>query len=371
MTQVRLITVAIHTYERALALRTLLENEGIEVELNNVNLETPCVSSGVRVRIKETDLPLALRIIENTDVFTSSRADHQESNHLVVVPTDFSELSLRAAKIAFVHADKHNAEIMLLHSYVNPYIPGNMQLTDSLPHELSDSANRDNLLNTAKTKMADFSNKLLAMMKTGELPVVKFSHKIVEGVPEDAIIDYAKINPPLLVVMGTRSNARKERELIGSVTAEVLNGSRCCVLTIPERGKVTATPKSILFFCNLDQADILAADTLFRLNKVSDSNVTIVYIPTKKRYGERKRHLSADALLDYCRRNYPKFNFTYTSIDASSKAERDFLKLENQNKFDMIVVQNRKRNAWSRLFNPGLAQRIIFRTDVSTLVIPV
>ena len=46
----RFITVAIHTYEKALALRSLLESEGIDVELNNVNLEVPGFSSGVRVR---------------------------------------------------------------------------------------------------------------------------------------------------------------------------------------------------------------------------------------------------------------------------------------------------------------------------------
>ena len=59
----RYITVAIHTYEKAIALRRQLENEGIAVELNNVNLEVSGFSSGVRVRIPETDLPLALRII--------------------------------------------------------------------------------------------------------------------------------------------------------------------------------------------------------------------------------------------------------------------------------------------------------------------
>ena len=69
MNNERFITVAIHTYERAVLLKSILENEGISVVLNNVNLETPVVSSGIRVRIKEHDLPLALRIIENLDIF--------------------------------------------------------------------------------------------------------------------------------------------------------------------------------------------------------------------------------------------------------------------------------------------------------------
>lgn len=72
MTPDRLITLAIHTYERALPVKSLLEREGIYVELNNVNLAAPVVSPGVRLRIKESDLPLALRIVENMDIFTAS-----------------------------------------------------------------------------------------------------------------------------------------------------------------------------------------------------------------------------------------------------------------------------------------------------------
>ena len=70
----RFITLAIHTYEKALSLRTLLENEGITVELHNVNLEDPRLSSGVRVRIPEHDLPLALRIVENRELFADNAA---------------------------------------------------------------------------------------------------------------------------------------------------------------------------------------------------------------------------------------------------------------------------------------------------------
>lgn len=69
MTPNRLITIAIHTVEKALPLKNLLEREGIYVELNNVNLASPTVAAGVRIRIKESDLPLALRIIENIEIF--------------------------------------------------------------------------------------------------------------------------------------------------------------------------------------------------------------------------------------------------------------------------------------------------------------
>mgnify|MGYP002508214299 CR=1 FL=1 len=45
MTEDRLITVAIHTYEHALRLKHLLESEGVPVVLHNVNLSQPVVSN--------------------------------------------------------------------------------------------------------------------------------------------------------------------------------------------------------------------------------------------------------------------------------------------------------------------------------------
>ena len=44
----RFITVAIHTFDRAMALKSLLEREGLEVMLQNVNLTNPVIASGVR-----------------------------------------------------------------------------------------------------------------------------------------------------------------------------------------------------------------------------------------------------------------------------------------------------------------------------------
>ena len=57
----KLVTLAILTYAKAQILKNVLENEGIETYIHNVNQKQPVVSSGVRVRIKESDLPHALK----------------------------------------------------------------------------------------------------------------------------------------------------------------------------------------------------------------------------------------------------------------------------------------------------------------------
>ena len=115
----RLITIAIHTYEKALVLKSLLESEGIMVTLQNVNLLQPVVSSGVRVRIKESDLPLALRIIENSDLLCPANGDNavsasSDSDPVIIVPVDESPAPQAAIYFAFRIAAAHKARIVLL-----------------------------------------------------------------------------------------------------------------------------------------------------------------------------------------------------------------------------------------------------------------
>lgn len=369
----RYVTVAIHTFDRALALRTMLEREGIEVVLQNINLTDPSVATGVRVRIPESDLPLALRIIENADAFTPSDNSNREDIHSILVPTDFSDHSLRAAIVGARLAAAHSASLRLLHAYLDPYVAANMQLTDNLTYEIADADTRTRLENEAKTGMQNFIASLSSELKQRTVAPVGLATKIVEGVPEDAIVDYGKSNPPLLVVMGTRGSARKERELIGSVSAEVLDAGRFSVLTVPEplTSDSLASPKRVLFFSNLDQTDMLALDSFARLMHPADGvEVCILNIGSRKRFARIISNKSAESMLMYCRSHYPAWSFDSRDVDAADTATT-VLRMNCERPFDLIVVPNRRKNAFSRVFNPGPANTMLFRADLPMLVIPV
>lgn len=367
----RFITVAIHTYEKALALRSLLEAEGITVELNNVNLEVPGFSSGVRVRIKEEDLPLALRIIENKELFSQPTAG-TVSSHVILVPVDLSENSYKAACIACNIAFLQNDTITFLYSYIDPYIAGNVQFSDSLSYDIGETGAREQLIDNARKLMEHFVERVRAAMKRGDIPAARFTHTVVEGVPEDAIVEYARDNTPRLIVMGTRGAEKKESEMIGSVTAEVLDEGRFTVLTVPEplEAEALLKPHNILFFSNLDQNDILAIDALYRLYGNEEASVTIVHIPKKRRFSDSSADKAVRRLSTYCHDNFKHYNFVTVPV-RQSDGDKEFAKLNEENHYDLIVIPNRKRNAFSRLFNPGLAHKILFQSDIPMLVIPV
>lgn len=366
----RLITVAIHTYEKALALRAMLENENIKVTLNNVNLEAPGLASGVRVRIPEEDLPLALRIIENRELFAS--AAPASASHNILVPVDLSPNSFKAACVACSIAARRNASITLLYSYIDPYIAGNIQFTDSLTYEIGESGARKQIEDSAGKLLESFSQRLRDAMKNGDVPTVELSHTVVEGVPEDAIVEYGKVNTPRLIVMGTRASDRKESDMIGSVTAEVLDEGRFTVLTVPEpvETATSLSPRNILFFSNLNQDDILAIDTLYRIFGDKAASVTIVHIPQKRRFSDSSADKALRRLSEFCRNNFSHYHFVTVPV-SQADGVKEFAELDEANHFDLIVVPNRKRNAFSRLFKPGLAHKILFHTDIPMLIIPV
>lgn len=368
MKEDRLITIAIHTYEKAVMLKTLLENEGVPVVLHNVNLVQPVVSSGVRVRIKEKDLPFALRVVENVDIF--SRSEHTSSHQKIIVPIVFSENSMQAVSVAFNIAYINKTSIILLHSFLDPFLSGNIQLSNSSSYDLDIAVARKKLENDASDRMNIFSSKIREKIKIGEIPPVKFNAEIREGVPEDVITEYAKQTTPTLIVMCTRGTGKKEKELIGSVTAEVLDSCRFPVFSVPETIKIKNITEfqDVVFFANLDQDDILALDTLIRLLPSINLKISLVHIHDKKR---NIGNIDAvNALQKYCTEHYHECVFSTKTIRPHAILD-DYQNLNLNEKSSLIVIPNKKKNILARLFNPSIAHKMLFNADIPMMVIPV
>jgi Universal stress protein family. len=55
-----------------------------------------------------------------------------------------------------------------------------------------------------------------------------------EGLPEEEIVTFTKEYKPSIIVMGTRGKDQKDADLIGSVTAEVIEMTHVPLIAIPE-----------------------------------------------------------------------------------------------------------------------------------------
>lgn len=370
----REITVAIHTYEHALRLKNTLEREGIMTTLQNVNLQSPQISAGVRVRIPESELPKALRVIENPDIFR--QVDEKvagTSVPLIIVPVDFSVNCHNAVASAFALAASHKSRLLLIHAYMTPVANCPVPLSQDLEfNTICDLDTEFKTNNYIKKIMNRYACKLRDDIKHGKLPTVTFDTEIREGLPEEVIAEQAKERHPRLIVMGTRGAGNKEPRVMGSVAAEVLDTCRFPVFTIPHASGIIPVDgfEHALFFTSPDQQDIVAIDTFMRILSYKLKRMTFVSIPGVTSKSELGDNRQDKALVEYCCKHYGGTQFESHVVDKSN-IDSDLMSISNDSSIDLLGVPNKKKNLLARFFNPTLAHKLLFLTDYPMIVIPV
>lgn len=371
----KLITLAILTYSKAQILQSVLENEGIESYIHNVNLIQPVISSGVRVRIKESDLPQALKIIESSswlssEILQEESPEPAKASH-VLIPIDFSAYSLKACDFGFRVAAKMQVEVVLLHVHFTPiYIPSLQYSTDhyGIP-PIENSASIRSVIETIHKELDDLVKVIDKKIEDGIYPKVKYTCMLREGVPEEEILSYARHEKPLIIVMGTRGEHQKDLELIGSVTAEVIERSPVFVYAIPEQApsKSIEDIHKVALFTSFDQRDLIAFDSLITTFKDNHFEVTFIHINSH----EQKRtwnEITLAGIKEYFKKQYPQLEFNYLSVDEEHLLN-NLDQFVQENKIDVICTSNYKRNIFARLFNPSIARKMLFHANTPLLVI--
>ena len=404
----RKVTVALHTRDHADRLRRLLKHEGVSADLVAARLSHKLTDHPIEVRVNEDDIPAVLRIIENIEIFPlydeATEADiteDREENDSVerqmsrttrrvglrrktvinrrcqekslLVPVDFSEYSFTAARLAFDMASGHGASIVLLYAYVAPSRTDSFSITpDSGFLDIGAEEVAMEIDKVAKRKMEDFSERIKEYIKTGVIPAVKFTTEVYEGLAEEVILEYARNVSPMLIVMGTRGADKKESDMIGSVTAEVLDSCRSVAFTVPESMRLPIPKegmRQVAFFANLDNDDFSVLDKVHELFPTSPFHRNLVYAGRKKGRAEGNDR-EMEMLLDYCKVHYPGYMFDAKTVSGVGDIE-DFEKMQQERPMEMIIIPNKRKNALARLFNPGLAHRLLFHCDIPMLAVPV
>ena len=368
----KLVTLAILTYTKAQILKNVLENEGIETYIHNVNQIQPVVSSGVRLRIKESDLPRALKITESSTWLSESIVGEKEpktenKSNKILIPVDFSNYSMKACEFAFNLAKTENAEVILLHVYFTPIYASSLPYGDVFNYQVGDEETVKTIIHRVHSDLNTLSAKIKEKIVSGEFPDIKYSCILREGIPEEEILRYAKEERPIVIIMGTRGKNQKDIDLIGSVTAEVIDRSRVPVLAIPENTpfKQFSEVNRIAFITNFDQRDLIAFEAFFNTWKSFHFSVFLIHLTESK---DTWNEIKLAGIKEYFHKQYPGLEIHYDVVMNNNllKGLDQYIK---DNQIDIITLTSYKRNIFARLFNPSIARKMIFHSDTPLLVI--
>ena len=208
------------------------------------------------------------------------------------------------------------------------------------------------------------------------LPDISFEFHLKQGVVEDVIKQYDKKLHPILVIMGTRDKKQKQADLIGSVTAEVMEQIKTPVLAIPNEIflKPLERIKNIAIATSLGKNYLLNYDKGMQFFKEFTGNIHVLHVMEtgeinhKEDYDDKQQKMQD--LLTKAKTAYPNANITPKFIEATQSRARELNFFAEINKIDLIVVKKSNR-LWllNKLLFASTAQNLVFHAETALLVI--
>jgi len=160
----------------------------------------------------------------------------------VLVPTDFSERCLGMLPYVRTIAEKHQAEVILLH-VIDPF------------YTIPPTGFSGPVVVPVSGPMIAERERMMGEFGVAELRDCKVERRVQEGDPVAQIVGYAKTENVSLIAMPTHGYGALRRFLIGSITSKVLHDAACPVLT-GAHAEEKAGAKAVVFSTILAAVDL-------------------------------------------------------------------------------------------------------------------
>lgn len=269
----------------------------------------------------------------------------------ILIPTDFSPNSRRAAEYAILLFHNSATCLYLMNSYEMPQAGASMLI--SMEDILKKNSEEElcNLQVDLKQEFSGHKPNLNTLSIYGD-PVFAVSKAV-----EDYNID--------LVVMGTQGASGIKEKLIGSNTASVVKKANCPVLVVPEKSPLNV-PKRILLAVDPAHFDSNAVIPLQKLAQLFQSTIYLLYVAPEESSVSDNDLLLLTKLDTQFKgiKVIPKVIVSSNAVDAiDSYAE--------QIEANLVVMLPRKTNFFENLFFKSHSKKMAMHTNIPLLTLPV
>ncbi len=188
----------------------------------------------------------------------------------ILVPTDYSDLSLKAFEAANTFAELFGAKVTPYHCYIPLSDVDNMNIF-GVEHAKREEEVKDSLLKRLNSVAAEFVDQ--KYLEPGVVEV---------GKPSSGIVDYGENFD--LIVMTTNGRTGFSRLLMGSVAERVLRTSVTPVVVVEEFSKL-APIKKLLVTTDLSENSESVMPYACGIAKITGASVDLVHIISTENYG--------------------------------------------------------------------------------------
>lgn len=269
----------------------------------------------------------------------------------ILIPTDFSDLSINALQVAVKMAQRHEAKLLIVH-VVHTYY-----MIDRGGKQVIGSETVQENINNAKIKLDELQISLHEKFN------ITIETKISTESLLDTINDLVAIEQVDLVVMGTSGRQNIKQLILGSNSYNILLNANCSVLLIPESFKKTSF-KKILFPVRVNHELDQKADLSILLANKNNGGINLLGVghldkmeEVKKDYIAMKRNLQLK-FAEY----ESEFQLSHDNAEVIIRAAID-------KESEIIILADEDEDSWKSFMADNFFKKMINGTNIPLLIV--
>jgi nucleotide-binding universal stress UspA family protein len=272
----------------------------------------------------------------------------------IIVPTDFSSISLNAGNYAAELARSINAELSLFHICLLP-----ITTYGEVPSVIE---NMDSSLSSAEEKILEVKYDL--EKKSGGLVKIDTEVRVAATIAGE-LANYCKQKEPYVVVMGTQGTSAVERIFFGSNTVHAMKHLAWPVIVVPPEAKFTNI-KKIGLACDLKKVDESVPFSQIRsLVTQFNAELFILHInPEGDKGYTAEKTVESRALQNMLVDLHPIYRF----IDYDD-IENGLEEFAVTNKLDLLITVPKRHNIIDNIFHKSHSKKLVMHTHVPVMAI--
>jgi nucleotide-binding universal stress UspA family protein len=269
----------------------------------------------------------------------------------LIVPTDFSPISLNAVNYAADMAMNINASLILLNVYQVPITFSEVPVID---------ISIDELKRISEEKVTELK-KGLEHITSGKLKIYSES---VLGEVANEIETFAKKINPFAIVMGTKGSSGLERLFLGSNTLTAIKHLTYPVIVVPP-GAVFSEIKKLGFACDFSEVvETTPVDQIHTVCRTFNAELLVLNVDNRNKKfspGTPEESLLLHTMLE-------DLNPIYQYIDHPDITEGINMFAETQG-VNMIITIPKKHTLLSGLFQKSHTRDLVFHAHIPIMCI--
>mgnify|MGYP003575777690 CR=1 FL=1 len=272
----------------------------------------------------------------------------------IIVPTDFSSVSLNAVHYALDMAVSIDAEIILLDTFTPP-----VSYSDG-PVSPVTTISIDEITKSSEAQLKDLKDELNRVSE-GQ---VKFYTEARIGNTVDVLEDMCSSLKPFSVVMGSHGSTGVERLIMGSTTLSVIRHLRHPVIVVPP-GTQYKQIRKIGLACDFkDVAETIPAEYIKNIVQEFVAELFVLNVNEDGETYDEETPLES-AWLDTLLGNI-KPNYYFLKRDDVVEGINEFSETHN---LDVVIVIPKKHNLLERIFHKSRSKELVKHAHIPILSI--